>query len=153
MVGLVIGMVAVFALLLLLGFELGGAFVLSHGNDTEAKVALSVAMSRWPVYGALLAVGFAAFFVALPILAVALWRGGVVPIVVPLLFLLPILIPFAPLPARATELLALFGLLLPCIWITVQLLRRPLPTPPMTNAPVRQVVPPEESLSTSEASR
>ena len=153
MVGLVIGMVAAFDLLLVLGMELGGAFVFSHGTDTEAKVALALAMTRWPVYGVLLTIGFAAFSAALPILAVALWRSRVVPIAVPLVFLLPILIPFAPLPARATELLALFGLLLPCIWITVQLLRGPLPTPPMTNAPVREVVPPEENLSTSEASQ
>ena len=153
LIGLVIGMVATFALLLILGMELGMAFVFSYGNDTEARVALAVAMGRWPVYGALLGVGFAAFFLALPILAVALWRGRVVPLVVPLLFLLPILIGLAPLPATAANLVPSFGLLLPCMWITVQLARGPLPTPPMTDAPVRQGVPPEEGLSTSEASR
>jgi hypothetical protein len=153
MVGLVIGMVAAFVLLLVLGAELGMAFVFSYGNDTEAKVALAVAMGRWPVYGALLTIGFVAFFATLSILAVALWRSRVVPIAVPLVFLLPIFIGFAPLPARASELLVLFGLLLPCVWITVQLLRRPLLTPSITPAPVREIVPPEENLSTSEASR
>jgi hypothetical protein len=149
-VGLVIGMVASFALLLVLGIELGTAFVFSYGNDTEARVALAVAMGRWPVYGALLGVGFAAFLVALPILAVALWRGRVVPIVVPLLFLLPILTGFVPLPPPADHLVPSFGVLLPCVWITVQLLRRPLPTPPVTSAPVGEVVLSEDNLSTSE---
>jgi hypothetical protein len=151
--GLLIGMVAALTLLLLLGLELGVAFVFSHGNDTEAQVALALAMGRWPVYGVLLSVGFAAFFVALPILAVALWRSRVVPIAVPLLFLLPILIGFLPLPPPADHLVPSFGVLLPCVWITVQLLRRPLLTPPITHAADRQVVPTEEHLSPSEASR
>jgi hypothetical protein len=152
-VGLVIGMVATCALLLVLGVELGMAFVLSHGNDTEAKVALALATSRWPVYSALLAVGFGALLLALPILALALWRSRVVPIVVPLLFLLPILIGFAPLPPTAANLVPSFGLLLPCVWITVQLLRQPPLTPSTTPEPVPQVVQPEENLSTSETSR
>jgi hypothetical protein len=152
-VGLVIGMVASFALLLVLGNELGMAFIFSYGNDTEARVALAVAMGRWPVYGALLGVGFAAFLVALPILAVALWRGRVASIAVPLLFLLPIITGFVPLPPPADHLVPSFGLLLPCIWITVQLLRGPQPTTPITEAAVGQVVQPEENLSTSETSR
>ena len=149
--GLVIGMVAAFALLLLLGSELGMAFVLSHGNDTEARVSLALAMSRWTVYSALLAVGFAAFFIALPILALALWRSRLVPIVVPLLFLLPILIGFAPLPARAIELLASLGLLLPCGWITVRLLRRPPSWSPLNRAAGRSTAVSEENLSPSNA--
>ena len=137
LVGLLIGMVAAFALLLLLGLELGQAFILSNGSDKETVVAMALAMSRWPIFTALLAIGFAGFFLALPILALALWRSRVVPIVVPALFLVPVLIGFVPLPATAANLFPSFGLLLPCLWITVQLLRRPQRIPPVTtDAPV-----------------
>jgi len=150
--GLLIGMIAAFSLLLLLGLELGQAFVLTEGSDTEAGVALALAMSRWPVFTALLGLGFAGFFVALPILALGLWRSRVVPMVVPALFLLPVLIGFAPLPAPAANLVPSFGLLAPCLWITVQLLRRPL-LPPMSEAPARPAAGSEDDLSVSDASR
>lgn len=56
---------------------------------------------------------------ALPILALALLRSRVVHIVVPALFLLPVLIALVPLPATVANLVPPFGLLLPCLWITV----------------------------------
>jgi hypothetical protein len=124
-----IGMVAAISLLLVLGIELGMAFIVSHSSDKEGAVALLVAMSKWDVYGVLLWIGLAGFFLALPALALALWRSGVVSIVVPILFLLPVLSPLLPLPGRAADLMPSFAMLLPCVWITVQLLRHQGPSP------------------------
>ena len=115
-------------------------------------MAVALAMSQWPVFTALLGIGFAGFFIALPILALGLWRSRVVPIVVPALFLLPVLIGFAPLPTPAANLVSSFGLLAPCLWITVQLLRRPQLSR-VSEAPARPAVASEEDLSVPDASR
>ena len=152
-IGLVIGMVAAFALLLALGFELGMAFVLTNEADKEVAIALGLAMGRWSVFGTLLGIGLGGFFLALPVLALGLWRSRVIPLVVPALFLLPLLVAVVPMPPMAATLVPSLALMVPCGWIAVQVLRRGGSTP----SPASDLVPgrPRESgenLSTSDAS-
>ena len=121
-IGLVTGMLAAISLLVVLGFEVATLTVLISATDTESAVELVTALSSGPVFTIPLLVGLVGFFLALPILALALWRSGMVPILVPLLFVLPVLIGFVPLPFDATVLSGLL-LVLPCLWMTVQLIR------------------------------
>jgi len=152
-IGLVIGMVSAFALLLALGFELGMAFVLTNEADKEVAIALGLAMGRWSVFVTLLGIGLSGFFVALPVLALALWRSRVVPLVVPALFLLPLLIPLVPMPPMAATLVPSLGFLVPCGWIAVLVLRRAGSAPsPASELVAGRPAESGENLSTSEAS-
>ena len=152
-IGLVLGMVAACALLLALGFELGMAFVLTNEADTEVAIALGLAMGRWSVFGTLLGLGLSGFFLALPILASALWRSRVIPLVVPALFLLPLLVPLVPMPPMAATLVPSLALMVPCGWIAVQVLRRAGSTPsPASELVAGRPTESGENLSTSEAS-
>ena len=151
--GLVIGMVSAFGLLLALGFELGMAFVLTNEADKEVAIALGLAMGRWSVFGTLLGIGLSSFFLALPILALALWRSRVIPLVVPVLFLLPLLVPLVPMPSMAATLVPSLGLMVPCGWIGVQVLRRAGSAPsPASGLVAGRPTESGENLSTSEAS-
>jgi hypothetical protein len=69
-----------------------------------------------------LLVGLVGFFLTLPLLVFALWRSRIVPIVVPLLFALPVLVGFVPLPVDTTVLGGV-TMLIPCLWASVQLVR------------------------------
>jgi hypothetical protein len=121
-IGLITGVLAAVSLLVVMGFELAMLTVLISATDTDAAVALVTALSSGPVFTIPLLIGLVGFFLALPILALALWRTGMVPLVVPLLFALPVVIGFVPLPFDATVLSG-FLLVLPCLWMSVQLIR------------------------------
>ena len=82
-------MVGGISLLVVMGFELAMLTVLTSATDTEAAVSLVVALSTGPAFMIPILVGLVGFFLTLPLLALALWRSRVVPIVVPLLFALP----------------------------------------------------------------
>ena len=105
-----------------MGFEFAMLTVLISATDTDAAVAQVVGLSARPVFGIPLLVGLVGFFLTLPILALALWRSRMVPIVVPLLFALPVLIGSMPLPVDTTVLVGVL-MLVPCLWMTVQLIR------------------------------
>ena len=121
-VGLATGMVAAVALLVALGFELAMLTMLISSTDTDAVVAQMIGLSTTPAFGIPLLVGLIGFFLTLPLLALALWRSRVVPIVVPLLFALPVLIGQMPLPVDTTVLAGVL-MLVPCLWMSVQLTR------------------------------
>jgi hypothetical protein len=121
-IGLIIGMVTAVILLVVLGFELATLTILISATDTDAAVAQVVGLSASPVFGVPLLVGLIGFFLTLPLLALALWRSRIVPIVVPLLFALPVLIGQMPLPVDTTVLAGVL-MLVPCLWISVQLIR------------------------------
>lgn len=120
-IGLLTGMVGGISLLVVMGFELAMLTVLTSATDTDAAVALVVTLSTGPAFTVPMLVGLVGFFLTLPILALALWRSRVVPIIVPLLFVLPPLISFVPLPFDATVVSGLV-MLVPCLWMTVQLI-------------------------------
>lgn len=124
-IGLATGMVTAVTLLVVMGFELATLTILISSTDTEAAVAQMLSLSTTPAYGIPLAVGLIGFFLTLPLLALALWRSRVVPIVVPLLLASPVLIGMAPLPVDTT-LLAGVVMLVPCLWTSVQLIRGPV---------------------------
>jgi hypothetical protein len=121
-IGLTTGLVAAVALLVVMGFELAMLTILISSIDTEEAVAQTVGLSATPAYGIPLLVGLIGFFLTLPLLALALWRSRVVPIVVPVLLALPVLIGFLPLPVDTTVLGGVL-MLIPCLWISVQLIR------------------------------
>ena len=127
-IGLTTGMVGAISLLVVMGFELAMLTVLMSAADTEAAVALVETLSTGPVFFVPLLVGLVGFFLTLPLLALSLWRNRTVPIIVPLLFVLPPLIGFVPLPVDGTVLSGVL-LLVPCVWMTVQLIRRVPVTP------------------------
>jgi hypothetical protein len=129
-IGLVTGVLTAISLLVVLGFELATLTALISATDTDAAVALVAALSSGPVFTIPLLIGLVGFFLTLPILALALWRSGMVPIVVPLLFVLPVLIGFVPLPFDPTVVSGLL-LVLPCLWMTAQLIRG-VPVAPTT---------------------
>jgi hypothetical protein len=133
-IGLIIGMAGAIALLLLLGYEAAVLIPLTSATDTEAAVAMAVAAFNEPLFLILLLVGLGGYSLALPILAFALWRSGVLPIIVPLLFLLPPLFSLIPLSAEVPYIVPSLLVLLPCVWATVQLIR------PVPAAPVRRRV-------------
>jgi hypothetical protein len=153
-IGLAIGMISAFALLLALGFELGMAFVLTNEADKDVAIGLGLAMGRWWVFGTLLGLGLSGFFLALPILALGLWRSRVIPLVVPALFLLPLLVSLVPMPPMAATLVPSLGFMVPCGWIAVQVFRRAETTPVPASGLVagRRPAEPGENLSMSEAS-
>ena len=123
-IGLATGAVAAISILVVLGFETAVAVVLiSSTMDTDAAVALAVELYSSPAFTIPLLVGLGGFMAALIVLALALWRSRVVPIVVPLLFLLPLLVTFIPLPASAAAMVPNLLILVPCLWISVQLIR------------------------------
>ena len=147
--GLVTGAVAAISILVVLGFETAVAVVLiSSSMATDAAVALAVELYSSPAFTVPLLVGLGGFMVALLILAFALWRSRVVPIVVPLLFLLPLLVTFIPLPATASALVPNLLMLVPCLWISVQLIRA---RPRTTESPSADVAPMAESRNTVES--
>lgn len=139
LVGLIIGMLGASTLLLVLGFELAVLIALKSPADADATVALAVALFNEPVFLILLLVGLAGYSLALPILALALWRRGVLPITVPLLFLLPPLFSLVPLFAGVPYVILCLLVLLPCVWATVGLIRA---------APVVPVASPAEAQVT-----
>lgn len=123
-IGLIIGMLAAISLLVVLGYETAVAFILiSSTVGTESGVALAVELYNSPTFLVPLLVGLIGFILTLLILSLALWRSGVVPIVVPLLFVLAQLVNFLPLPAIAMSVLPGLLLLVPCLWMTVQVIR------------------------------
>lgn len=121
-IGLIVGVISAMVLLVVLGFELAMLTVLLSSTDREAAIALNLTLSTGPGYIVILLAGLVGFFLTLPLLACALWRSRVVPIVVPLLFVLPIAIGFVPLPFDTTLTAGLL-LLAPCVWMAVQLIR------------------------------
>jgi hypothetical protein len=121
-IGLATGMVAAVALLVVMGFELAMMTILVSATDTDAAVAQMIGLSTTPAYGIPLLVGLSGFFLTLPLLALALWRSRVVPIAVPLLLALPVLIGQMPLPVDTTVLGGVL-MMVPCLWISVQLIR------------------------------
>ncbi len=121
-IGLATGTVASVALLVVMGFELAMLTILTSAGDTDAAVAQTVGLSQEPAYGIPLLIGLVGFFLTLPLLALALWRSRVVPLVVPLLFLLPVLVAFVPLPVDTTVLGGVL-MVLPCVWMSVRLAR------------------------------
>ena len=62
---------------------------------------MAVALFNEPAFLILLLVGLVGYSLTLPILAFALWRSRVVPIIVPLLFVLPVC--SASSPFRSTR--------------------------------------------------
>jgi hypothetical protein len=119
-IGLIVGTITAIALLLVLGFELAMQTILISATDVDAAVSLVVDLSTGPAFATPLTVGLVGFYLTLLILALALWRTGLVPIIVAPLFVLPLLIGLVPLPfdvAIATGLL----LLAPCLWMAVRL--------------------------------
>ena len=118
-IGLATGMVAAVALLVVMGFELALLTLLISSTDTDAAVAQMIGLSTTPAYGIPLLVGLGGLFLTLPLLALALWRSRVVPIVVPLLLALPVLIGQMPLPVHTTVLTGVL-MLVPCLWMSVQ---------------------------------
>ena len=121
-IGLITGMVTAVVLLVVLGYELAMQTVLISSTDTDAAVSQVVDLSASPMFGVPLLVGLLGFFLTLPLLALALWRSRIVPILVPLLFALPVLIGFVPLPVDGTVLGGVL-MLIPCLWMSVQLIR------------------------------
>lgn len=117
-------------------FETAVAFILIDSTtDTDAAVSLAVELYGSPAFVIPLIVGLIGFAVTLLILAFALWRSKIVPIIVPLLFVLPILVTFVPLPVGASSIVPSLLLVVPCLWISVQLIRR-VPGEVRTLAPV-----------------
>ncbi|MFE5672743.1 hypothetical protein ACFQ58_14170 [Agromyces sp. NPDC056523] len=123
-IGLIIGAVAAIAMLLVLGFELAMLPILISATDTDAAVALVVDLSAGPAFAIPLMIGLVGFYFTLPLLALALWRTGLVPIIVSLLFVLPLLIGIIPLPFDVAILTGLL-LLAPCLWMAVRLVVGP----------------------------
>ena len=126
-VGAALGVSGAIALLLLLGIELAMGFLVEDGSP--AAVDASLAIGEWTVFGALLVVGLAAPFLALPVLAWALWRSRVVPVVVPLLFLVPLALGFVPLPDAVANVLPTVAMLVPAVWMGARLVRLPATAP------------------------
>jgi len=122
-IGLITGMVGAISMLVVLGFELALLIVLIDTPDTDAAVNVVAATYDGPEFITLLVVGLVGFFLTLPILGLALWRSRVVPIIVPLLFALPLLVNFIPLPANVSSTIPSLLLLVPCVWMAVQLIR------------------------------
>jgi len=121
-IGLAVGMVAAVGLLVVMGFELAMLTILISATDTDSAVAQVIGLSTGPAFAIPLLVGLGGFSLTLPILGFALWRSRVVPIVVPLLFALPVLIGFVPLPVDTTVLSGVL-MMVPCLWMSVQLIR------------------------------
>lgn len=124
-IGLAIGTVTAIAMLLVLGFELAMHSILISATDADAAVSLVVDLSAGPAFAVPITVGLVGFYLTLPLLAFALWRTGLIPIIVPLLFALPLLVGLFPLPFDVAILTGLL-LLAPCLWMGMRLvLRRP----------------------------
>ena len=139
LIGMLVGMLGAITLLLLLGYELAVLLSLKSDADVETRVAMAVAMFDQPVFLIFLLVGLGGYSLALPILAFALWRSRVLPIIVPLLFLLPPLFSLVPLFAGVPYIVLSLLVLLPCVWATVQLIRM-APVGPVRHRTEAQVV-------------
>lgn len=123
-IGLITGMLTGVSLLVALGFETAVYGVLVASTlDEDSAVALAGELFASSAYLLPLAVGLGGLVVTLVMLAFALWRSRVVPIVVPLLFALPLLGNFVPLPVSVSALVASALLLAPCVWMSVQVIR------------------------------
>jgi hypothetical protein len=135
-IGLITGTVTAIALLVVMGFELAMLTILISTTDADAAVSLVVDLSTGPAFAIPLMVGLIGFSLTLPLLALALWRTGLVPIIVPLLFVLPLLIGIVPLPFDAAIASGVL-LLVPCLWMAVRLVlgRDPVVEPSATLAP------------------
>lgn len=114
---------AAFALVLLLGMELGQAFLLQTAADTEAAVRSALALQEWGFFSLLLGVGLAGTFLSGPLLAVTLWRARVSPALLPALFVVPVAIGFLPVGAVAANLLPAGILVGLGAWMAVLLIR------------------------------
>lgn len=121
--GLFTGIIAGIGLFLVLGSELALFAVVTSGGDTEIAVDLATAAGNVPGFYIPLLVGLAGFHATLFLLGFALWRSKVVPLVVPLLFVLPMLSGLIPLPDTAASIAPGLLLLVPCLWISVRLIR------------------------------
>ncbi|MCO5954575.1 hypothetical protein [Microbacterium yannicii] len=122
-IGLIVGMLGSIALLLLMGYESATLLALTSDADVNTRVAMAVDLFNEPFFLILLLVGLGGYSLALPILAFALWRSRVIPIVVPLLFLLPPLFSLVPVFAGVPWIVLSLLVLLPCVWASVQLMR------------------------------
>jgi hypothetical protein len=131
-VGAALGLAGMIALLLVLGIELAMAFLVEDGRRPAVELAL--ALSDWEVNAILLVVGLAAPFLALPVLALALRRSRVVPLVVPVLFLAPLAAGFVPMPGVAANLVPIVLMVVPAVWMAVRLVR----LPPTSSEPARE---------------
>lgn len=138
-IGLTIGMLGAITLLVVLGFELAVLIALKSATDKEAAVAIAVSLFNEPVFLLLLLAGLGGYSLALPILALALWRSRMLPIIVPLLFLLPPLFSLVPLFAGLPYIVLSLLVLLPCVWTTVQLLRRRVVSRPIIRRATAEV--------------
>jgi len=139
-VGFVIGVVGAVSLLVALGAELAVAFLLAAATDKAAMVNLALALNDWVLFAIFLWTGLAGVFLALPIMALALWRGRFVSAVVPALFLVPVVIGFVPLPEEAANLVPSFALLIPSVWMAVGLLNRRSGAAGAPSTPRRQAI-------------
>jgi hypothetical protein len=134
---LVLGAVSTCALLLALGAEMAVATILGNATDVGAAVATALTVNSSTVFVSFLWTGLAGVFLVLPLAALALWRSGVVPVVVAVLFLLPVAIGFVPLPSEVANLAPSLALLLPTGWMAIRLVttrpsasrRAPVPAP------------------------
>lgn len=140
-VGLTTGMIAGISILVVMGFELCMQGILHSGMDTDSAVSLVVELSAGPAFMIPILIGLVGFYLTLPLLAFALWRSKVVPIVVPLLFALPVLSGFVPLPFDATVTGGVL-MLVPCVWMSVQLIR---------GVPIRPVASPINAVASDHA--
>jgi hypothetical protein len=122
-IGLIVGMLGAITLLLLMGYESAVLLSLKSDADMDTRVAMAVAMFNEPAFLILLLAGLGGYSLALPILAFALWRSSVLPIIVPLLFLLPPLFSLVPVFAGVPYIVLSLLVLLPCVWTSVQLIR------------------------------
>ena len=138
-IGLITGMVGAITLLLLLGYESAILIALKSATDPDAAVALAVSLFNEPVFVIMLLVGLGGYSLALPVLAFALWRSRVLPIIVPLLFLLPPLLSLVPLFAGMPFIVLSLLMLLPCVWASVQLIR-PAPVGPVRSVAEAEVM-------------
>ena len=122
-VAAVLGAAGSIVLLLLLGVELAGRHVLTTLDDVDLAVATMVDLSESSTYAVLLLGGLLAILLFPPVLALGLWRARIVPLALPLLFLLPLAVGFLPLPAALAEVLPTALLVLTCAWAALLLVR------------------------------
>lgn len=117
----VLGVLSAAALLLALGAEIALVTMLSNAPDKGVAVALALGVNSAAVFLTLLWSGLAGVFLVPLLCALALWRAGVVSVIVALLFLLPVVIGFVPLPAQLANLAPALVLLIPTGWMAARL--------------------------------
>jgi hypothetical protein len=124
-----LGLVASLALLVAIGVELAQVYVLVNGGDKAAMVQLALALNTWSVFGMFLMTGLLGFFLSLLLLALALLRAKVLPWQVLGLALAPVVLAFLPMPDAVANLVSPALMVVPCVWISVQLAKGPAPRP------------------------